>query len=780
MTDIDARPRSTTVTALPLEDRAPAFRDPALPIADRVADLVARMTVEEKVGQMLQLDARDDLDDLVLGKHVGSILHTSPERLDRAHELVAQTRLGIPLLVGEDCIHGHSFWEGATIFPTQLGMAGSWNAELVERAARVTAVEVAATGIHWTFSPVLCISRDLRWGRVDETFGEDPHLIGELASAMVRGYQGDGLDDRRAILATAKHFAGYSETQGGRDASEADLSPRKLRSWFLPPFERVAREGCRTFMLGYQTTDGVPITLNEWLLTDVLRGEWGYTGTLITDWDNVGRMVWEQQIQPDYAHASAATVKAGNDMVMTTPGFYRGALDAIEQGLLAESELDAAVARILTLKFELGLFEDPRHPDRERIATEIATPDHRALNLELTRRSLVLLENDGLLPLAGGFEADATGRALAGPRAAARTIAVVGPLADDAQTQLGDWAGSSGQAGWLDGQPRDMITTVLDGFRRFAPEGWTITHARGADVLTLEQDPAGATFPDGQPRPQIVVPSAPDEAMIAEAVAQASAAEAAVVVVGDVIELVGEGRSTATLDLIGGQIALLDAIAETGTPFVVVLLASKPLVLPPSAHRASAVVWAASPGMEGGRAIAELALGLIEPSGRLPISFARHVGQQPTYYNQIRGQHGTRYADLTQSPAWAFGEGRSYTEVEYSGLALESTELGADDVVRATLTLRNMGSRPSRETVQVYVSDTVTSVSWADKELKAFQQVDLEPGATATVAIELPVAECSIVNARGERLVEPGDFELRVGPCSREERLLRATFTVVG
>ncbi|MFF2495527.1 glycoside hydrolase family 3 N-terminal domain-containing protein [Agromyces sp. NPDC058064] len=786
MTSTDAPSRSTDpVTALPLLDPAPAFRDPALPIAERVADLVARMTVEEKVGQMLQLDARDDLDDLVLGKHVGSILHASPERLDRAHELTAQTRLGIPLLVGEDCIHGHSFWEGATIFPTQLGMAGSWNADLVERAARATAVEVAATGIHWTFSPVLCISRDLRWGRVDETFGEDPHLIGELASAMVRGYQGDGLDDRRAILATAKHFAGYSETQGGRDASEADLSPRKLRSWFLPPFERVAREGCRTFMLGYQTTDGVPITLNEWLLTDVLRGEWGYTGTLITDWDNVGRMVWEQQIQPDYAHASAATVKAGNDMIMTTPGFYRGALDAIEQGLLEESELDAAVARILTLKFELGLFEDPRHPDRERIAAEIATPAHRALNLELTRRSLVLLENDGLLPLGGGFAADATGRARAGSAPvvgesdATRTVAVVGPLADDAQTQLGDWAGSSGQAGWLDGQPRDMITTVLDGFRRFAPDDWTITHARGAEVLTLEQDPAGATFPDGQPRPQIVVPSAPDETMIAEAVAQARAADVVVAVVGDVIELVGEGRSTATLELIGGQIALIDALAETGTPFVVVLLASKPLVLPPSAHQASAIIWAASPGMEGGRAIAELALGLVEPSGRLPISFARHVGQQPTYYNQVRGQHGTRYADLTQSPAWAFGEGRSYTEVEYSDLVLESAELGAGDVVRATITLRNTGARPSRETVQAYVSDTVTSVSWAEKELKAFRQVDLEPGATATVAIELPVAECSIVNARGERLVEPGDFELLVGPSSRAERLLRAGFTVV-
>ncbi|MCB0887671.1 MAG: glycoside hydrolase family 3 C-terminal domain-containing protein, partial [Propionibacteriaceae bacterium] len=623
------------------------YLDPALPVAQRVADLLGRMTVEEKVGQMMQLDAREDLDDQVLRVHVGSILHTSPERVLRAHDLTEQTRLRIPLLVGEDCIHGHSFWEGATIFPTQLGMAASWDAGLLRRVARATAVEAAATGIHWTFSPVLCIARDLRWGRVDETFGEDPLLIGELASAMVKGYQGKGLTDETAILATAKHFAGYSETQGGRDASEADISRRKLRSWFLPPFERVAREGCRTFMLGYQTIDGVPVTVNEWLLSDVLRGEWGYTGTLITDWDNVGRMVWEQQVQPDYAHAAAAAVKAGNDMVMTTPGFFDGALDAIRDGLLEESDLDAAVGRILTLKFELGLFEDPRRPDRERIATAIGTPAHGRLNLEAARRSLVLLRNeDGLLPLAGGYGADRSGRAADGD-SAPRRIAVVGPLADDAQTQLGDWAGGSGQAGWLDGQPRDMITTVLDGLRAHAPSNWTVTHAPGAEILTHGSHPDGDFFPDGQPRPPLVVPSEPDERMIADAVADAERADYVVAVVGDRIELVGEGRSTATLDLIGGQIALLDALARTGKPLIVVLLASKPLVLPPSALGAAAIVWAANPGMKGGRAIAELLLGLIEPSGRLPISFARHAGQQPTYYNQIRGQHGDRYADLT-------------------------------------------------------------------------------------------------------------------------------------
>ncbi|GLY47209.1 glycoside hydrolase family 3 N-terminal domain-containing protein [Lentzea sp. NBRC 102530] len=735
------------------------YLDATLPTAERVADLLGRMTLAEKVGQMMQLDSREDLDDHVLRKHVGSILHTSPERVLRAQDLTTQTRLRVPLLIAEDCIHGHSFYEGSTIFPTQLGMAASWDPELVEQVARVTAVEAAATGVHWTFSPVLCIARDLRWGRVDETFGEDPVLIGELAAAMVRGYQGTGLADETAILATAKHFAGYSETQGGRDASEADLSRRKLRSWFLPPFEKVAREGCATFMLGYQTTDGVPITVNSWLLDEVLRGEWGYQGTLITDWDNVGRMVWEQKLQPDHMHAAAAAVKAGNDMIMTTPQFFDGALQAVEEGLLAESDLDRAVTRILTLKFDLGLFENPRRPDAERQRTMINHDDHVALNLQVARRSLVLLSNDGVLPFTR-------------PKA---KIAVVGPLADDAQTQLGDWAGSSGQADWLpNGHPREMITTVLDGLRELS--SGEVTYARGADILTLEPDPEGDTFPDGQPRPKIVQACPPDTNLIAEAVAAAQDADYVVAVVGDQIELVGEGRSTATLDLIGGQIALLDALAETGKPLVVVLLASKPLVLPPSARNAAALLWVANPGMQGGRAIAEVLHGLVEPSGRLPISFAAHAGQQPTYYNQIRGQHGTRYADLTQEPAFVFGEGLSYTTVEYGDLHVETAVLRPDETVRASITLTNTGSRPARETVQVYVSDAVTSVSWADKELKTFSQVDVAPGETVKVDLELPVSDCTIVDAAGLRVVEPGEFVLLVGPSSKDLR--RAEFTV--
>ena len=715
------------------------YRNPDLPTQERIADLLGRMTLEEKVGQMMQLDARSgNLDDLIIDKHVGSILHTSPSDLPKAVETVnTKTRLGIPLIIGDDCIHGYSFWPGATIFPSQLGMAVSFDPAKVEAAGRATAEEVSTTGVHWTFSPVLCIARDTRWGRVDETFGEDPYLIGEMASAIVKGYQGGAKAGeplaKDAILACAKHFAGYSETQGGRDASEADLSHRKLESWFLPPFERVAKEGCGTFMLGYESIDGVPVTFNKWLLSDKLRGDWNYQGTLITDWDNVGRAVWEQRIKADYVQAAADAVKAGNDLIMTTPKFYEGAIEAVKRGLLDESLIDAAVSRILALKFRLGLFEDPR-------------------------------------------------------------------LADDAQEQLGDWTGNSGQVNWMpDGQPRDMITTVLDGFKQLAPEGCEVVYSRGADVIDLVDDPEGEFYPDGQPRPKLGVSAKIDQALLDEAVENAKQSDLIVAVVGDVVQLVGETCSTATLELLGGQNALLEALSnvakETGKPLVVVLMSSKPQVMPAcvigtngvivdesTADGVSAFMWAPNPGMKGGQAIAEIILGETEPSGRLPITFPRHAGQLPVYYNQIRGQHGNRYADLTQDPAFAFGEGLGYTTFEYGEPTItnvpESGAFTENDTVHAEITLTNTGERKGTEVVQAYIGDIVTSYSWTDRELKAFQRVELESGESTVVSFDIPVSACTIVDPYAKRFVEPGEFEMLIGHSSRRADLKRTTFTV--
>jgi beta-glucosidase len=718
----------------------PAFRNPTLTVEERVTDLLSRMTLEEKVGQLMMWDARCEDLSFINTRQPGSILHILGEKVNVAMDLVEKNRLGIPLLIGEDGIHGHSFWKGANIFPTQLALAASWNPELIEQVGRATAEEMTPTGIHWTFSPVLCLTRDLRWGRTGETFGEDPYLIGELGAALIRGYQGKGLDDPTAVLATAKHFAGYSETQGGRDASEADLSPRKLRSYFLPPFERAVRNGVMTFMTGYQSMDGVPSTANHWLLTEVLKNEWGFRGVLVTDWDNVGRLVREQKVCATYAEAAIMALRAGNDIMMTTPQFYEGAIEAVHSGRLAESELDAPCARLLALKFRMGLFENPRRPDLDRAAAEITRPDHRAVNLTAARQSLVLLQNNGLLPL---------------DPEKVKSVAVVGPNADDDLQQLGDWSlGSSQHPPQAGKQPRERTTTVLDGIRALAPASFTVFHERGCSIT--DDDLTG----------------------IPAAVSAAQAADVVVAVVGDHLNFVGETLSTATLELQGGQIALLDALEKTGKQLIVVLVNSKPLVLPPSAKRAAAILEGFNPGMEGGCAVAEALFGQLNPSGKVTISIPIHVGQQPVFYSQVRGQHGDRYADLAQEPLFPFGHGQSYTQYRYSNLQLTASTLARGQATTVSVDVENIGQFAGDEIVQVYVTDVVTSVTWVNKALKGFARVRLAAGEKKTVLVTLPWEAFQIVDAEGCNVVESGEFEILVGPSSRDVDLLKAKLCV--
>lgn len=723
-------------------EERPLFRDPNAPVARRVEDLLGRMTLAEKVGQMLQLNGQVAPVETVRTRQPGSLLHIMNDELNQAMDAAAETRLGIPLLIGEDGIHGHSFHPGATIFPTQLGLACSWNAETIEACAQVTAREMATTGLHWTFSPVLCLSRDVRWGRTGETFGEDPFLIGEFGAAMIRGYQGAGLDDAEGVLACAKHFAGYSETQGGRDASEADISRRKLRAFFLPPFERAARAGCMTFMTGYQAIDGLPSTANHWLLTRVLKEEWGFQGILVTDWDNVGRLHWEQRIVPSAKEAAVVAVRCGNDLIMATPDFFEAAQAAVQDGLLAESEIDAVVRRILALKFRMGLFENPRRPDRSRQAQVIANAEHRALNLRAARESLVLLVNDGILPL---------------DSAKLSTITVLGPNADDDLAQLGDWSLGSSQHPPAKGKhPRACTTTLLDGIRAHASASVTVRYAAGCSLRNT------------------------DTAELSAALSACQGADVIVIALGDDLKLIGETNSTATLDLPGGQPALLEAVTELGVPVVIALVNSKPLVLPAAAERAAAIVECFNPGMEGGRAFAELLFGELNPSGRLTISFPRHVGQQPSFYAQIRGQHGTAYADLDQIPRFAFGFGLSYTRFEYSGLRVTSPSLAEGEPLTFQVELHNAGPRAGTEVAQVYVSDLVTSVTWVNQALIAFQRITLEAGERRTLQFTVPYERLSLVDAYERRIVEPGEFELAVGASSNDASRLRARFTVRG
>jgi beta-glucosidase len=711
------------------------YQDPNLPAERRLDDLIGRMTIEEKVGQLCQLDGRRDPERMLEEQHPGSFLFILGEDAVRLQRLAEKTRLGIPLLFGMDAIHGHALWPGATVLPTQLAMSCSWDPEMVREAGRITAREAAVTGAHWTFSPVCDIARDTRWGRVDETFGEDPYLAGELAAAIVRGYQGDDPRDPDHILACAKHYAGYCETQGGRDASEADLTRRKMLSYLLPPHRAAVRAGCATVMTAYQAIDGVPCTLSRWLLTEVLREQWGFDGFVVTDWDNVGRLQWQQHICRTLEEASAGAVQAGNDMMMSTPGFYQAALNAVRAGGLSEAVVEQAARRILRIKFERGLFDANRYPDLRKAPVVLRCAEHRALALECACRSLVLLKNErAMLPL--------NAQAL-------KRIAVIGPNADDVAAQLGDWAlGGRGDHG-QGAHPRANTTTVLDGIRRRAPKGCRVEYARGCSV------------------------SDPHDEGLGEAVALALQSDLAVLVLGDDVSLNGENRDRAVLEWTGLQNQLLQAVLATGTPVVLVIISGKPLCVGWSIETVPAVLAAWNPGCAGGEAVAAVLFGDRSPEGRLSITWPAHVGQLPVYYNQLPGWHAERYADLSARPLFPFGFGLTYTTFSFTDLRLASQTLRPGQALEAAVDVTNAGRRDGTAVVQLYVRDLYGSVTTPVKELKAFARVALKAGEKRTVRLQVPCERLALIDAELREVVEPGEFEVMVGASSRDEDLLK-------
>ncbi|MBN1936336.1 MAG: glycoside hydrolase family 3 C-terminal domain-containing protein [Anaerolineae bacterium] len=716
------------------------YQDPARSVEERVEDLLARMTLEEKVGQMIQAHGGREPEKALREMHVGSFLHVIGEEAVALQRQAAESRLGIPLIFGIDAIHGHAFWPAATVFPTQLTMSCAWNPAIMEEIGRITALEASYTGMHWTFSPVLCLARDLRWGRIDETFGEDPTLIGVLGAALVRGYQGKDLSAPHSILACAKHYAGYPAARGGRDAAETDLTRRGLLSTYLPPFQAAAEAGCGSFMTGYQVIDGVPCTANRWLLTEVLKEAWGFDGFVVTDWDNVARMHREQKVCATMEEAAQLAAESGNDMIMTTPAFYQAAVDLVKSGRLDEAVIDRAVRRILRVKFKLGLFDHKRYPDLAGGQAAIGCDAHRKVALEAAYQSVVLLKNtDNLLPL----DADRVKR-----------VAVIGPNADDPVAQLGDWVSWSGQLGeHARPRQRESIVTVLDGLRNRLG-GDRVTYARGCDVVD------------------------PDLSELDEAAALARQAAVAVVVLGDNLQIAGEGRDRANLDLSGGQQELLEAVYATGTPMVLVLINSKPLTIPWAVAHIPAIVQAGNPGLEGGTAVAGVLFGDRDPSGKLTLSWPYHVGQQPVYYNQMPGWHADRYADMPVDPLFAFGYGLSYTSFAYRNLALDKTELKKGETLRVSVEVTNTGARAGTEIVQLYINDVYSSVTTPVKELKAFARVELLPGETQTVCLRVAIDQLALVNQNLASVVEPGEFEMMVGPSSRDEDLLKGLFKV--
>lgn len=722
----------------------PAYKDASLPIEDRVNDLMSRMTVEEKIGQMNQLPVFMNLHKAVKEQCLGSILCGVDEDVSAyMREAVEETRLGIPLLVGIDAIHGHSMEYNATMFPTQLAMSCSWDETLCEQVAHATAVEMSGTGCSWTFSPVFCMARDLRWGRVNETFGEDPLLIGKLGAAMIRGYQGASLSDIDSVAATAKHFAGYGETMGGREAAESEYSRRKLEDLFLPPFQEAVKAGAASFMTAYQAIDGVPCTTSHWLLTEVLRDRWHSDAMVVTDWSNIRHLVTEHHTAATAAEGVAPAIKAGNDMSMTDHTFFEDAIEAHRSGDLTEAEIDLHVRRILTLKFKLGLFENPRYPDKAVREKTVGCKAHHELALEAARRSAVLLKNDNVLPLRMDV---------------IRNIAVIGTNADDDLQQLGDWSLGAGQnQGVMNRNSRHCTKTVLDGILAEFGKEAIVTYARGAGI--------------SEPHPE----------RIARAVRLAEKADVAIVVLSDNLRCTGEGRSVATLELQGDQIEMVEAVAATGTPIVGIFMASKPLVLTKILPKMDALLCVFNPGMEGGTAIADILRGRVNPQGRLSVSFPVHVGQQPSYYNQVPGAHHSQYPDLPGKGFFGlfpFGFGLSYTTCKYFEATLEKSELKLGETVRVTVPVRNTGDYDTVETVQVYFRDVVASCTLPEKRLIGFRKVPLKSGELREVVFEFPTTAFSFVNTDLQRVTEPGEFELMVGKSSADiTSKLRFTYT---
>lgn len=699
----------------------------------RAKEILTQMTLAEKAAQMVQVPfayvTREEALDWAK-RGAGSFLHVLGEDAREIQQHALGTRLGIPVLFGIDAIHGHGLNQKAAIFPSQLAAACSWNPAVAEEMGRVTAREVSADGLHWTFSPVLCLGRDTRWGRINETFGEDPYLAGELGAAIIRGYQGENIADGEHILACAKHYIGYGDAIGGRDSCDTEMTFRKLKETFLPPFQRAVEAGVATIMTAYGSIDGTPFTASERAMREILRGELGFAGFVVTDWDNVASLVEKQFVAKDIEEASLLAARAGNDMMMTTTAFYESAIRLVESGALDESVLDEAVMNILCVKLAMGLFEQPQ--DRGTPAC-LGCAEHLQSALFAARESITLLKNDGILPLNNSI----------------RKIAVVGANADDIRAQYGDWTYFTHPHPSPKQTPARPYVTLLEGVRLLAqPRGIAVSFARGCGPLPSEADDLDA------------------------AVAAASEADVVIFGVGDVIEQAGEYRDRADLSLSGAQEALFERLLALGKPIVTVLISTKPLCVSRVAEGSAAFFAAFNGGMYGGQAVAEAIFGEINPAGKLPISFPRHSGQIPVYYNSLPGWHGGRYVDLPETPLFAFGEGLSYTSFAYSNLRVEQASL------RVFVTLTNTGTRAGNETAEVYVRDLVSSILTPIKRLVAFQKVHLESGESRELVFQLRRDDFSLVRADEMRVVEPGDFTLFVGGSSKDSDLLSQGITL--
>ncbi len=730
-----------------------------------IDELISQMTVEEKAAQMLQVPVS------VVGmeaarewakKGVGSFLNVLGDDMKELADICSnESRLKIPTIFGIDAVHGHGLNKDATIFPSQLSMASTWNRELVEKIGKVTATEVATEGIQWTFSPILCLARDARWGRTNETFGEDKYLSGELGVAIIKGYQGENLGDDTSVLACAKHFIAYGEAIGARDSYDTEITMRKIRDEFLPPFKKAVDAGCATFMTAYGSIDGTPLTANKKALRGLLRDELGFDGFLVTDWDTVNALIRRQMVCKDHGDASRVAAEAGNDMIMSTLEFYDAIINEVKEGRIDESVLDEAVKHILTIKLRLNLWEKPL---KEGIPGSIGCEAHHEVALEAARDSVVLLKNsNGILPISSDRKI--------------RKIAVIGPNADDIRAQYGDWTYFTHPVPGIEKEPVRPYVTLLEGVKALAEkEDIEVVYSYGCSVNRKDYFKGNyAGIPEFMEMcyrdNDHDAPFYEEMPLISEAAAVAREADLIIVALGDNYNQAGEYNDRADLKLSGMQEALVRVLESVHVPMVTVLISSKPLAIPDVVKKSEAVICAFNGGMFGGQAVAEVIFGKINPCGRLPISFPVFTGQVPVYYNQFPGWHEGRYVDCPKDPLFSFGEGLSYTRYEYSNLKFDK------DSKTVSVDVKNVGDVRGIEVVQIYVNDVVSSVMTAVKNLAGFERVKLEPDETKTVTIKLDDEAFRIVLPDETSVIEPGDFEIMAGHSSKDEDLIKVTVT---
>ena len=743
----------------------PKYLNPMLSIDKRVDDLMQRMTLEDKVSQMNQFvglehmrsgnpnddkannDAQgfykdlsiNDVTNLTIEGKIGSFLHVlTAKEANYLQELALKSPLKIPLLIGIDAIHGNALVSGTTVYPSPIGLASTWDDSFLYSVGKQTAKEMRATGSHWAFTPNIDILRDPRWGRVGETLGEDPFMVGNMGASMINGFQQDDFTGTQKVIACAKHLIGGGESINGLNAAPADISLRTLREVHLPPYKKAIDAGVYSIMAAHNELNGVPCHMNKWLMTDVLRDEFGFNGFYVSDWLDIERINTLHDTAKDMKEASYLSVDAGMDMHMHGPKFTEAIIASVEEGKLSIDRVNDACRKILTAKFKLGLFEN-RFVDLEKKEEFLFTKEHKATALESARKGIVLLKNNGILPLQES--------------SSKKNIFVTGPNANN-QSILGDWHAV---------QPSENVTTIYEGIKALGEtKGYSVDYFNSGENIRKIKD-----------------------SKIKEAAEKAKKADFAIVVVGDNSmrykwkdKTAGENMARASLNLFGKQLDLIKEIKKTGTPVVVVLVNGKPISEPWLQNNIPAILESWEPGNLGGQAVAEILFGDVNPSGRLPLTVPRSVGQLRMIYNHKPSAYFHKYADEKKTPLYPFGYGLSYTNYKYSTPLLSDNTLTKENTILVTTEIKNTGEVDGEEVAQLYIRDNVSSVTRPVKELKGYQRVFLKAGETKTVEFTLGAESFAFYDINMNYVVEPGTFTIMTGSSSNKKDLKKTILTI--